>query len=301
MIRRTFFVERTMSLENERIAFVGCGMMGEAMVKGLLHEALVDPTQIVTSNPRPDRAAELEGRYAVKAITDNAAACEGASLVAITVKPQALQEVLRDIEDKVDPKALVLTIVAGTRMEQLSSVLGTPAVVRVMPNTPAQIGRGMSVWTATSEVNDAGRAKTRAVLSALGEEEYVSHEDELDMATALSGTGPAYAFLFMEALIDSGVHLGFSRRVSTRLVLETVRGAVEYAAQAPEHLAKMRNQVTSPGGTTAEAQYQLEKGGMRTVLSDAVWAAYRRCVQLGQAVGPNSNGRPLKMPGSSSR
>ncbi|MCP4896993.1 MAG: pyrroline-5-carboxylate reductase [bacterium] len=290
-----------MALRKERLAFVGCGMMGEAMVKGLLHQSLVKPGQITTSNPRPERAADLAQRYGVRALTDNADACEGATVVAITVKPQALQEVISDLKGKVHPDALILTIVAGARMADLANVLGAPAVVRIMPNTPAQIGRGMSVWTATDHVDDDGRQKARTMLSALGEEEYVSHENELDMATALSGTGPAYAFLFMEALIDSGVHLGFSRRVASRLVIETVRGAVEYAAEAPEHLAKMRNQVTSPGGTTAEAAYQLEKGGMRTVLSDAVWAAYRRCVQLGKSVGPADNGRPLDQPGGPSR
>jgi pyrroline-5-carboxylate reductase len=121
----------------------------------------------------------------------------------------------------------------------------------------------------------------------------VTHEDEIDMATALSGTGPAYVFLFMEALVDAGVHLGFSRRVATRLVYETVRGSVEFATVAEVHIAKLRNQVTSPGGTTAEAQYQLERGRIRTVLSDAVWAAYRRCVQLGERIEPDHDGRPF--------
>ena len=140
----------------------------------------------------------------------------------------------------------------------------------------------MTVWTVTRDVDRKGHTKIRTLLSALGAEEHVTHEEELDMATALSGTGPAYVFLFMEAMIDAGVHLGFSRRVSSKLVLETMRGAVEYAAQAPEHLAKMRNQVTSPGGTSAEAIYQLDKGGMRTVLSKAIWAAYKKSRLLGE-------------------
>jgi pyrroline-5-carboxylate reductase len=286
-----------MALRNERLAFIGCGMMGEAMIKGLLHRQLVKPRQITASHPRPQRIAELGKRYGIEVTSDNAEATRGATLVALTIKPQVLGEVVAELRQHVDPGTLVLTIVAGAHMERLAEAFATPAVVRVMPNTPAQIGRGMSVWTATPAVDSAGLDKARAILSALGAEEYVSHEEELDMATALSGTGPAYAFLFMEALIDAGVHLGFSRRVSSRLVLETVRGSVEYAAQAPEHLAKMRNQVTSPGGTTAEAHYQLERGGLRTVLTDAVWAAYRRCVQLGESVAPNHNGRPLDKPG----
>ena len=158
-----------------------------------------------------------------------------------------------------------------------------------MPNTPAQIGRGISVWAATDAVDEQGRAKVRAILSALGSEEYVTHEAELDMATALSGTGPAYVFLFMEALVDAGVHMGFSRRVAERLVFETVLGSAEFAKGAPEHLAKLRNQVTSPGGTTAEALYQMEKGSLRTVISRAIWAAYQKSLLLGQ-MKPALNG-----------
>ncbi len=138
------------------------------------------------------------------------------------------------------------------------------------------------MWTSTDAVDGEGRRRVRALLSALGVDEPVHHESELDMATELSGTGPAYVFLFMEALIDAEVHLGFSRRLASKLVYETVRGSVEFAASNTLHPAELRNQVTSPGGTTAEAQAQLERGRMRTVLSDAVWAAYRRCVQLGE-------------------
>ncbi len=285
-----------MALGEDRLALIGCGTMGEAMVKGLLHESLTTPSQVTVSHPRAERRAHLAERYGVAATADNAAAAEGATLVVLAVKPQVLPEALADLVGRVDTTALLLSIVAGATTERLARALGTPAVVRIMPNTPAQIGRGMSVWTATAAVDEAGRAKARALLSALGAEEFVAHEGELDMATALSGTGPAYVFLFMEALIDAGVHLGFSRRVATRLVEETLRGSLEFATEAPDHLARLRNQVTSPGGTSAEALYQLERGRLRTVLSDAVWAAYRRCVQLGQQVAPEGNGRPLPAP-----
>jgi pyrroline-5-carboxylate reductase len=282
-----------MALRNENLAFIGCGTMGEAMVKGLLGDELVKPSQIVASHPREERAAELSKLYGIRSTTSNAEAAAEATLVALTIKPQVLDEVVRDLQGRLDPDVLLFTIVAGLRTEHVVQALGTEAVVRVMPNVSAQIGRGISVWTATDAVDSPGRDKARTILSALGEEEFVTRENELDMATALSGTGPAYVFLFMEALIDAGVHLGFSRRVASRLVLETLRGAVEYAGQAPKHLAHLRNQVTSPGGTSAAAQYQLEKGRMRTVLSDAVWAAYRRCVQLGEQVQPEHDGRPL--------
>jgi len=283
-----------MALRDETLAFIGCGMMGEAMVKGLLREGLVDPRQIIASHPRPERCLELENRYGVKVTDSNAEAAADATFVVLAIKPQFLGEVVSDLDGVLQSDVTVLTIIAGARMERVGSDLGVSRVVRAMPNTPAQIGRGISVWTATNTVGDTGRKKVRTILSALGVEEYVIHENELDMATALSGTGPAYVFLFMEALIDAGVHMGFSRRVAEKLVFETVLGAAEYAKGEPDHIAKLRNQVTSPGGTSAEAQYQLERGRLRTVLSDAVWAAYRRCQQLGGAGDTGNSGGPLK-------
>jgi len=283
-----------MALSDDTLAFVGCGMMGEAMVKGLLRQGLVDPRQVVASHPRAERCLELENRYGIAVTDDNRDAVTEATIVVVAVKPQFLAEVVSDLSGAVKKDATVVSVVAGAGMARLGSDFGVKRVVRVMPNTPAQIGRGMSVWTATAAVDAAGRNKVRVILSALGAEEYVSHEPELDMATALSGTGPAYVFMFMEALVDAGVHMGFSRRVAERLVFETVLGSAEFARDAPEHLAKLRNQVTSPGGTSAEAQYQLERGRLRTVLSDAVWAAYRRCQQLGGATDFDTNGRSLK-------
>ncbi len=268
--------------------------MGEAMVKGLLHEQLVGPDQIMASHPREERARELADRYGIETTLDNAEAAGDASVVMLAIKPQYFDEVAADLKGAVRDDALVLSIAAGIRLEHIVRSIGAAAAVRVMPNTPGQIGRGMSVWTATDAVDENGRERARTILKALGAEKYVTHENELDMATALSGTGPAYVFLFMEALVDAGVHMGFSRRIATKLVHETVRGAVEYATKAASHPAELRDQVTSPGGTSAEAYYHLEKGRMRTVLSDAVWAAYRRCVQLGERVGPNHNGRPLR-------
>ena len=281
-----------MALNNERIAVIGCGVMGEAMVKGLLHERLVRPDQIVASHPREERCREIGDRYGVLATLDNRAAANGATIVVVAVKPQFFDEVATELRGAVSADALVVTIVAGIRTAHVVEVLGVPQVVRVMPNTPGQIGRGISVWTATAPVRDEGRRRVRALLTALGVEQPVHHENEIDMATALSGTGPAYVFLFMEALIDAGVHLGFSRRIASKLVYETVRGSVEFAASNTLHPAELRNQVTSPGGTSAEAQAQLERGRMRTVLSDAVWAAYRRCVQLGEAA-PSGGSRRL--------
>jgi pyrroline-5-carboxylate reductase len=269
------------ALGNTSLAFIGSGVMAEAMINGLLRHGLVAPQAITASDPHPERGVELAERYGVGHTTDNAAAASQAQVVVLSVKPQVLPTVLPGLNGHLQPDALVLSIVAGARIQTIAKGLGHDRIVRVMPNTPAQIGEGMSVWMSTPTVEERQREQARDILRALGEEVSVDNEDYLDMATALSGTGPAYVFLFMEALIDAGVHLGFSRRVAQQLVLQTLRGSVAFAQQSSLHPAQLRNMVTSPGGTSAEALYQLEKGGLRTVLSRAVWAAYQKSRYLG--------------------
>ncbi|RLE34800.1 MAG: pyrroline-5-carboxylate reductase [Acidobacteria bacterium] len=271
-----------MPLNNDTIAIIGCGTMGEATVRGLIRRELVAPDNIVGAHPRAERRADLVEAYGIRCEANSRDAVSEAGVVVLAVKPQIVTEVMASLNGGLVDDALVISFVAGVSIAAIERGLGVCRVVRVMPNTPGQIGRGISVWTAGAGVADQGRERVKALLSALGTDEFVTHENELDMATALSGTGPAYAFLFMEALIDAGVHMGFSRRVASRLVFETLAGAVEFAAQSPDHLATLRNEVTSPGGTTAEACYHLERGRLRTVVSDAVWAAFRRSEQLGR-------------------
>ena len=256
--------------------------MAEAMIVGLLNQDLVKPGQIIAAGPRAVRGEQLAAQYGVRWTTDNEAASEEGDLVVLSVKPQVLGSVIPQVRGHLRRQNLVLSIVAGAPLKTLSDGMAHASVVRAMPNTPGQIGQGITVWTATDEVNAAGREKARTILAGLGEELWVDDEDYLDMATALSGTGPAYVFLFMEAMIDAGVHLGFSRRVASKLVMQTMQGSVAYARQSDRHAAELRNQVTSPGGTSAEAIYQLEKGGLRTVVSKAIWAAYQRSVTLGK-------------------
>ncbi len=186
-----------------------------------------------------------------------------------------------DLKGAIPDDALVLSIIAGARLEDLRRGLDHQSIVRSMPNTPAQVGEGITVWTATEEVTPIQVEKARQILATFGQEVYVEDEDYLDMATALSGTGPAYVFLMMEAMVDAGVHLGFPRRIAEQLVVQTVKGSVAFYEYSPRHLARLRNQVTSPGGTSAAALYFLEKAGVRTALSRAIWAAYERSVQLG--------------------
>ena len=216
------------------------------------------------------------------ATTDNLEAAKGASVVVLSVKPQVLPTVMGELKGHLRPEALVLSIIAGARIQNISQGLLHTAIARAMPNTPAQIGQGITVWSGVGRCGRRAARPGRDLLGALGEQVFVDDEDYLDMATALSGTGPAYVFLFMEAMVDAGVHLGFSRHIAEKLVLQTVKGSVEYMLHSPNHLARLRNQVTSPGGTSAEALYFLEKAGFRTALSRAIWAAYQRSVQLGR-------------------
>jgi pyrroline-5-carboxylate reductase len=266
---------------NKKIAFIGPGVMAEAIIAGLLNKKLAKPENIIASGPREERGTDLSKKYKILTSTDNASAASQADVVVLSVKPQRLSEVMKGLY-KIRPEALVLSIVAGASIQKISKTLKHQAVVRSMPNTPGQIGEGITVWTASPRTSAEQREMAKQILGALGEEVFVEDESYLDMATALSGSGPAYVFLFTEALIDAGVHLGFPRRIAEQLVLQTIKGSASFYEQAGRHPATLRNQVTSPGGTSAEALYYLEKAGFRTAISRAIWAAYQRSLELGK-------------------
>jgi pyrroline-5-carboxylate reductase len=268
-------------LQDTKISFIGSGAMATAMIAGLTNKELIKAEHVTASDPYPAQLEKLTAQYHIQTTADNVRAVKDKDIVVLSIKPQSLAEVGKELQGRIPPHALVLSIIAGATIGQISRKLHHYSVVRVMPNTPAQIGKGMSVWTATPEVSETQRGQTKTILAALGEELFVDHEDYLDMATALSGTGPAYVFMFMEAMIDAGVHMGFSRRVSEQLVLQTIEGSIAFARFTQRHPAELRNMVTSPGGTTAEALYQMEKGGFRTVLSKAIWSAFQKSRYLG--------------------
>lgn len=281
--------KRSGALAGAKIAFIGSGAMGEAMIGGLLAHRLVSPDTITASDPHVPRGEDLRARYGIHTTVDNREAARDADIVVLSVKPQVLRAVFKDLRGLLRPDALVISIIAGARIASIEQGLRHSRIVRTMPNTPAQVGEGMTVWIATAQVTPGQCEQVRTMLRALGQEFSVKEEIFLDMATAISGTGPAYVFLLMEALIDAAVHLGFSRAEARMLVLQTVRGTAAFALRSDAHPAELRNQVTSPGGTSAHAIYQLEKGGFRTVLSKAVWAAFQRSVALGALetqVGP---------------
>ena len=272
-------------LKGIKIAFIGPGVMAEAMLKGLLNKNLSTHEHILVSGPRLERVKTLNKKYGVVPFTDNAQVARKANVLILSIKPQRLEKVLLGLKGSIQEDILILSIVAGAPIAKIAHLSGCKKIIRSMPNTPAQIGKGITVWTSSKDVSDKQREIARTILSAFGKEIFVKEEEFLDKATALSGTGPAYIYLFMEAMVDAGVHLGFSRRIAERLVIETLRGSVDYydnGAEPSKHLAKLRNQVTSPGGTSAEALYYLEKAGFRTALSRAIWAAYQRSKELGK-------------------
>jgi pyrroline-5-carboxylate reductase len=271
-----------MARRTMRVGIVGAGVMAESIIAGLVADRAVRPELLAASHPRRDRREALAERHGVHAVAANRDALVDAEVVVIAVKPQMLARVMRELRGRLDSEQVVVSIVAGATLRTLVDGLQHAAVVRAMPNTPSQIQRGMSVWSASDACTARQRDLARAVLRALGDERQVADEAFVAMATALSGTGPTYLFAVMEALIDAGVHLGFPRELAHDLVVETLIGSAEFAKRSELHPAQLRNAVTSPGGTSAAAIYELEKGRIRTVFSDAVWAAYRRTLELGE-------------------
>ena len=263
------------------ISFVGGGVMAEAIIGGVLDAHLVRPDEIGVCEPVAARRDHLQAEYGLRAYVENAPALEGADIVLLAVKPQSLPEVMNGLRGVLPEHVAVASIVAGARMATLAEGLGHAAVIRIMPNTPAQIGAGMSVWTAAPGVSQDTRDAVGEILRTLGDEVYVPDEKVIDMATALSASGPAYVFLFIEALIDAGVYLGMDRAVARRLTLQTVLGSTRLVQESGRHPADLKDMVTSPGGTTVEALLALEESGVRAALINAVAAAYEKSKALG--------------------
>ncbi len=267
-----------------KVSFIGGGVMGEAMIRALIRHN-IGPGAIQVGEIDPERVKFLSETYEVRCFSNNVEAIVGSEVVILSVKPSSLTEVASEVRGKLDPGQLLLSIIAGASLKTLQESTGHQAVVRAMPNTPAQIGEGMTVWTASPAVGENQRRLARAILTTLGKEIYVEDEKHLDMATALSGSGPAYFFLFLEALTDAGVCVGLPREIARELALQTGYGAMRLCRESGKSPAELRNMVTSPGGTTAAALLQLEEAGFRGVVARAVMAAYEKSKLLGQGAG----------------
>ena len=255
--------------------------MAEAILKGVLAADLTGCEDIHVGEPISGRRQYLTEHYGITAGNDNVDAARDAELVVLAVKPQDLTEVFNQLNGLLGSEQSVFSIVAGTKISALAQGFGHGSIIRVMPNTPAQIGHGMSVWTCSADVQEPARKLAKRVLETVGREIYVEDEKYLDMATALNGSGPAYVFLVIEALIDAGVYVGLPRAMARTVALQTVYGSTKLVMETGKHPAELKDMVVSPGGTTAEGLQVLERAGVPGALVEAVNAAYQKSMSLG--------------------
>jgi len=264
-----------------KITFIGGGNMGEAMLSAILAKGLATPESISVSDIDEVRCQHFERQYSVAVMSNNRLAAKQGEIVIFAIKPQNLVEVMAELNGQLEPTQLVLSIIAGARIKTLHLGLNHSRIVRVMPNTPAQIGEGISVWTATAEVTEQQKEWTGSILGAMGKEIYVDDEKYIDMATAVSGSGPAYFFLFIESLIDAAIHIGLPYDLAQELVVQTMLGSGHFLQKSDKQPAELRRMVTSPGGTTAEALKVFEEGRFTELVKQAVTAAYNKAKRLG--------------------
>lgn len=264
-----------------KLGLIGCGFMGEAMLSATLARKVIAPEDVHVAEINDERCSIVNGQYGVRTTSDIAKAIDGADLVVFAIKPQEFDAAAHSLVGKFHRDQTIMSIMAGVPIDRIARALTHAGIVRVMPNTPAAVGEGMSMWTATAEVDEAARSQVGAILSAMGREVYVDDEKYLDMATALSGSGPGFIFMLIEAFIDAGVHVGLKRNVAEMLALQTFIGSARYAEATGKHPAQLRNEVTSPAGTTAAGLMALENAGVRGAIIDAIEAAYNRSRELG--------------------
>ncbi len=264
-----------------KIAFIGGGNMAEAILSAILAKGLAKAEEITVSDMVESKRDSLKQKYQVAVTANNVEAVKGKEIVVLAIKPQIFAEVAPQLKGQLKPGQLVISILAGKSIRTLSGGLAHDCIVRSMPNTPAQIGEGMTVWTATPQVQANQKAWTASILGVMGTEICVDDEKYLDMATAVSGSGPAYVFLWVEAMTEAAVKLGFTPEAANKLVMQTLLGSAHLLQKSGKTPAELRRMVTSPGGTTAEAIGVFEKGGFNALVAQAVNAAYEKAQKLG--------------------
>jgi pyrroline-5-carboxylate reductase len=267
--------------DSMKIAFIGGGNMAEAILSAILKNKLAAPGDVTVSDIVEARRSYLESKYSVAVTSDNLQAIENKDIVVLAIKPQVLAEVAALLKGRLKPSQMVISILAGKSIAAIRAGLTHECIVRAMPNTPAQIGEGITVWTATPRVSERQKQTAASILGVMGLEIYQDDEKYLDMATAVSGSGPAYVFLFVEALANAAARLGFSQEESQKLVLQTLLGAGRLLQKSGKTPQELRRMVTSPGGTTAEAIAVFEQGGFQALVDKAVTAAYEKAKKLG--------------------
>jgi pyrroline-5-carboxylate reductase len=267
----------------QKLAVIGGGKMGGPFVTRVVETGLVPPERVVVSEPVAAVRERLSSHLGIGAVSDNREAVQGASAVLLAVTPAVIPAVLEGLRGHLAPEQVVLSIAAGVTLETLQGGLQHQAVVRVMPNTPAQVGQGISAWFASPAVTEHQKGEARSVLRTVGREIEVDRERTLDMVTAVSASGPAWVMLVVEAMIDAGVQIGLQPDLARELVYQTMSGSIELARETGKHPAELRNMVTTPGGTTAAGLYAMERAGLRGAVAGGIVAAYERSLALGEA------------------
>ncbi len=255
--------------------------MGEAIIAAIIEKKLAEAGDIIVSDLSQERLNHLSKEYGIKTAKSSLKALAGSEVIILAVKPQNLATVASEIGGKLKASQLVISIIAGKSLKILTEGLKYDAIIRAMPNTPAQVGMGMTVWVTTGSVTEEQKKLAASILGAMGMEILVEDEKYLNMATAVSGSGPAYFFYFMEALAEAAEEIGFSSGMARMLVLMTAWGSASYAIKSKNDLAELREMATSPGGTTAAAIKTLEDGGLNKLVRKAVKAALKRAEELG--------------------
>jgi pyrroline-5-carboxylate reductase len=269
-------------LASHTIGFIGAGNMAEALIRGLVRGNHVSADRIAASGPRQERLDELRAAYGIDTTTHNREVAQRCGLIVLSVKPQIMDKVLREIGDQLKSGTLVVSIAAGVDTETIEEAVAEGVrVIRAMPNTPALVGAGATAVSPGKHASAADLATARAMFDAVGITVELE-ESHLDAVTGLSGSGPAYIFLILEALADAGVKVGLSRRNAQRLAAQTVMGSAKMLLDTDEHPGKLKDMVTSPGGTAIAGLHTLEQGGLRTTLINAVETATKRARELGR-------------------
>jgi pyrroline-5-carboxylate reductase len=263
------------------IGFVGTGNMGEALIRGLLKAGVAEPGQIAGSDPRRDRAAELGERYAIRTTHDNVEVARQADILVLAIKPQVMERVLEEIGPEIHAHALVISIAAGVPLSAIEARLPQARVIRTMPNTPALVGAAATAIAVGGHATDDDLKAAQRIFDSVGMTVALD-EAQMDAVTGLSGSGPAYVFLVIEALSDAGVKVGLSRHHAQALAAQTLLGSAKLLIETNEHPGRLKDMVTSPGGTAIAGLHTIEAGGLRTTLMDAVEAATKRSQELGE-------------------
>lgn len=271
-------------MSKTRIAFIGAGNMAASLIGGLRAKGL-DAAQIRASDPGEETRARVSAEHGIEVFADNADAIQGVDVIVLAVKPQAMKAVCEAIRPNLKPNQLVVSIAAGITCASMKNWLGAQPIVRCMPNTPALLRQGVSGLFATSEVSAEQRQQAEELLSAVGIALWLNEEQQLDAVTAVSGSGPAYFFLLIEAMTAAGVKLGLPADIAAQLTVQTALGAAHMAVASDVDAAELRRRVTSPAGTTEAAIKSFQAGGFEALVEKALGAAAHRSAEMAEQLG----------------